>query len=145
MAPKAENSNGMDVDEVKEEELEQYDWTGHGEAGVEEDSDEDEKLSRTSLPVPIPSTSKSSGTLVLTKDGKIRSQTFNQAWSVSEQHLLDKLLEQYPDGTKNRYDWFHSTCYTFLTLSFQLVCDIESDEWSSDCSASRFASTEVFR
>ena len=101
----------MDVDEVKEEELEQYDWTGHGEAGVEEDSDEDEKVSRTSLPVPLPSTSKSSGTLVLTKDGKIRSQTFNQAWSVSEQHLLDRLLEQYPDGTKNRYDWFHSTCF----------------------------------
>lgn len=30
------------------------------------------------------------------------SKTFNQSWSISEQHLLEKLLDDYPDGVKNR-------------------------------------------
>lgn len=30
-------------------------------------------------------------------------ETYKQAWSVSEQHLLEKLLEEYPDGVKNRF------------------------------------------
>lgn len=35
--------------------------------------------------------------------GKPKPETFNQAWSVSEQHLLERLLEEIPDGEKNRY------------------------------------------
>lgn len=35
------------------------------------------------------------------RKGKM-SETYKQAWSVSEQHLLERLLEEIPDGTKNR-------------------------------------------
>lgn len=35
--------------------------------------------------------------------GKPRSETYKLAWSVSEQHLLEQLLEQIPDGEKNRW------------------------------------------
>ena len=38
------------------------------------------------------------------KKEKPRPETCNQAWSVSEQHLLDRLLSQIPDGEKNRYE-----------------------------------------
>ncbi|KAH8112321.1 hypothetical protein DFH11DRAFT_1481759, partial [Phellopilus nigrolimitatus] len=31
------------------------------------------------------------------------SKTFNQTWSDEEQKMLDMLLEQFPDGTKNRW------------------------------------------
>jgi hypothetical protein len=34
--------------------------------------------------------------------GKARSETYKQAWSESEQHLLDRLLEEIPDGERNR-------------------------------------------
>ena len=37
------------------------------------------------------------------KDGKLKSETYKQAWSVSEQHLLERLLEEIPEGEKNRY------------------------------------------
>ncbi|KIY74292.1 hypothetical protein CYLTODRAFT_448054 [Cylindrobasidium torrendii FP15055 ss-10] len=43
-------------------------------------------------PTPTPSASN-----------KPRSGTFNQSWSESEQNLLERLLEQYPDGQKNRW------------------------------------------
>jgi len=33
---------------------------------------------------------------------KARSETYKQAWSVSEQHLLERLLEEIPDGERNR-------------------------------------------
>ena len=36
------------------------------------------------------------------KDGKPKSETYKQAWSVSEQHLLERLLEEIPEGEKNR-------------------------------------------
>lgn len=35
--------------------------------------------------------------------GKPKSETYKQSWSVSEQHLLERLLEEIPDGEKNRY------------------------------------------
>ena len=38
----------------------------------------------------------------LGKNGKAKSETYKQAWSVSEQHLLERLLEEIPDGEKNR-------------------------------------------
>ncbi|KAF7965348.1 hypothetical protein HWV62_44283 [Athelia sp. TMB] len=35
---------------------------------------------------------------------KKKPETYKQAWSVSEQHLLEKLLEDIPEGSKNRLD-----------------------------------------
>ncbi|KAG1886726.1 hypothetical protein F4604DRAFT_1723228 [Suillus subluteus] len=34
---------------------------------------------------------------------KPRPETYKQAWSVSEQHLLERLLEEIPDGERNRW------------------------------------------
>lgn len=34
---------------------------------------------------------------------KPKSETYKQAWSTSEQHLLERLLAEIPDGEKNRY------------------------------------------
>lgn len=34
---------------------------------------------------------------------KHRSETYKQAWSISEQHLLERLLEEIPDGERNRW------------------------------------------
>ena len=39
----------------------------------------------------------------ITRKEKPRSETYKQAWSVSEQHLLERLLAEIPDGEKNRY------------------------------------------
>jgi hypothetical protein len=41
--------------------------------------------------------------LPVAKKEKPRSETYKQAWSVSEQHLLERLLAEIPDGEKNRY------------------------------------------
>ena len=41
------------------------------------------------------------------EDGNRKSGTFKQSWSVAEQHLLEKLLKDYPNGTKKRSD-YHS-------------------------------------
>ena len=37
------------------------------------------------------------------KKEKPKSETYKQAWSISEQHLLERLLTEIPDGEKNRY------------------------------------------
>ncbi|KZP30821.1 hypothetical protein FIBSPDRAFT_1038067 [Athelia psychrophila] len=42
------------------------------------------------------------GTKGKTKEKK-KPETYKQAWSVSEQHLLEKLLDEMPEGTKNRW------------------------------------------
>jgi hypothetical protein len=34
---------------------------------------------------------------------KPKPETYKQAWSVSEQHLLERLLEEIPDGERNRW------------------------------------------
>ncbi|KLO07822.1 hypothetical protein SCHPADRAFT_881133 [Schizopora paradoxa] len=34
---------------------------------------------------------------------KSKSHTFKQSWSVAEQHMLEKLLEEYPDGVTRRW------------------------------------------
>lgn len=49
-----------------------------------------------------PDEREASGSL-LDKKGKPRPETYKQAWSVSEQHLLEHLLDEIPDGEKNRY------------------------------------------
>jgi hypothetical protein len=33
---------------------------------------------------------------------KIKPETYKQAWTVSEQHLLERLLDDIPEGEKNR-------------------------------------------
>ena len=38
------------------------------------------------------------------KKEKPKSETYKQAWSVSEQHLPERLLSEIPDGEKNRYE-----------------------------------------
>lgn len=38
-----------------------------------------------------------------TDTDKPRPETYKQAWSVSEQHLLERLLEEIPDGERNRW------------------------------------------
>ncbi|KAF9458263.1 hypothetical protein BDZ94DRAFT_1325632 [Collybia nuda] len=42
-------------------------------------------------------------TLNKPKSMKPKPETYKQAWSVSEQHLLEQLLEQIPEGEKNRW------------------------------------------
>lgn len=42
-------------------------------------------------------------TKAVPSSSKRRSETFKQAWSESEQNLLERLLEQYPEGEKNRW------------------------------------------
>ncbi|KAH8990935.1 hypothetical protein EDB86DRAFT_2831045 [Lactarius hatsudake] len=37
------------------------------------------------------------------KKEKPKSETYKQAWSISEQHLLERLLTEIPDGEKNRW------------------------------------------
>ncbi|KAI0083793.1 hypothetical protein BDY19DRAFT_1097277 [Irpex rosettiformis] len=39
----------------------------------------------------------------LDKKGKPRPETYKQAWSVEEQHLLERLLDEIPEGSKNRW------------------------------------------
>ncbi|KAI5989863.1 hypothetical protein EDC04DRAFT_2815767 [Pisolithus marmoratus] len=34
---------------------------------------------------------------------KLRPDTYKQAWSISEQHLLERLMEEIPDGERNRW------------------------------------------
>jgi len=37
------------------------------------------------------------------RDAKPKPETYKQAWSVEEQHMLEKLLDEIPDGEKNRW------------------------------------------
>jgi hypothetical protein len=47
---------------------------------------------------------------------KIKPETYKQAWSVSEQHLLERLLDEIPEGEKNRcviVSFFFSLFFSF--------------------------------
>jgi hypothetical protein len=55
--------------------------------------------------------------LPIVKKEKPRSETYKQAWSVSEQHLLERLLAEIPEGEKNRY----ATSLRLVTLSLTLL------------------------
>ncbi|GLB39612.1 putative SANT SWI3, ADA2, N-CoR and TFIIIB'' DNA-binding domains containing protein [Lyophyllum shimeji] len=54
--------------------------------------------STSTSPAPAPSKLKSAA-----RAEKPKPETYKQAWSVSEQHLLEQLLEEIPDGEKNRW------------------------------------------
>jgi hypothetical protein len=56
------------------------------------------------------------------KKEKPKSETYKQAWSISEQHLLERLLTEIPDGEKNRY----ATSFRFATGS----ADVYILRWS---------------
>ncbi|EJD01793.1 uncharacterized protein FOMMEDRAFT_86862 [Fomitiporia mediterranea MF3/22] len=47
--------------------------------------------------------SKATESRGFSRRGNPSSKTFNVTWSDEEQRLLDMLLEQFPDGTKNRW------------------------------------------
>jgi len=53
-------------------------------------------------PTPVPATGKHMAP-DRKRDIKPKSETYKQSWSISEQHLLEQLLEQIPDGEKNRW------------------------------------------
>ncbi|KAL0945929.1 hypothetical protein HGRIS_012210 [Hohenbuehelia grisea] len=56
-----------------------------------------ETVEEPSEPKPVASASKRS------RDGKPKPETYKQAWSMEEQHELERLLDEIPDGEKNRW------------------------------------------
>lgn len=65
-----------------------------------------------------------------TKNGKPRNETYKQAWSVEEQHLLERLLQEIPDGEKNRYVFpFRHTSLSLPSHSTPFVSFIVLSRW----------------
>lgn len=52
-----------------------------------------------------------------TQGSEDRAETYKQAWSVSEQHLLEQLLQEIPDGEKNRQvpDLSNAACLEYFS------------------------------
>ena len=77
---------------------------------VDEDEDENETENEPFIPTTNGKSksargrgaSSSNPQAQLTKPTKPKSETYKQAWSESEQNLLEQLLEKIPDGEKNR-------------------------------------------
>lgn len=83
----------------------------------------------------------------IAKKEKPRSETYKQAWSVSEQHLLERLLAEIPDGEKNRYAT--SLCLRdklplIDTTSKKMVQDIKGNGWSPHSTSGCHSRTKVF-
>ena len=76
-----------------------------------------------------------------------RSDTFKMAWSVEEQRLLERLLEEIPVGEKNRSACPHShTClYSPVEDRFKMGKDFASNERTANASTGREQGSEVFR
>lgn len=72
-----------------------------------------------------PEASPDEGLHALGGSPKPRSDTYKQSWSMDEQHLLEQLLEEIPDGEKNRFASFCSSqtllmcCARLLTIQFR--------------------------
>ncbi len=86
----------------------------------------------------------------LGKNGKAKSGTYKQAWSVSEQHLLERLLEEIPDGEKNRcVKTLVETNRGVVRLTgrtvLQVAQNLEGDERSSHCAAGGEPRAKVLR
>jgi hypothetical protein len=63
-----------------------------------------------------------------TKKEKPKSETYKQAWSISKQHLLERLLTEIPDGEKNRYvTSFHFALCSIDAYITQTVKNIKGD------------------
>ena len=75
-----------------------------------------------------------------------KSDTFKMAWSVEEQRLLERLLEEIPDGEKNRLVPFASVHLFPFWIGNRLKVgeDFASDEWTENPSASCEQDPEVF-
>ena len=61
-----------------------------------------------------------------TKGPKPKPETYKQSWSVSEQNLLEQLLEEIPDGEKFRHVFFFPCMLSFVIadpLSFFFLTD----------------------
>jgi hypothetical protein len=54
----------------------------------------------------------------LAEKERLKSETYKQVWSVSEQHLLERLLLEIPDDGKNRYDAQFSPAHEAPILFF---------------------------
>lgn len=86
----------------------------------------------------------------LDKRGKPRPETYKQAWSVSEQHLLERLLEEIPDGEKNRFEiyceWWRLMLIILPTRQIrrQVGKDIQGDEWQTDTETGCESCAEIF-
>jgi hypothetical protein len=83
----------------------------------------------------------------IAKKEKPRSETYKQAWSVSEQHLLERLLAEIPDGEKNRYAT--SLCLRdelplMDTTCKKMVQDIKGNGWSPHSTSGCHSRTKVF-
>jgi len=65
-----------------------------------------------------------------------KSDTFKMAWSVEEQRLLERLLEEIPDGEKNRLASFASAflCPFWIVDFSKVGKDIASDERTANAS-----------
>jgi hypothetical protein len=82
----------------------------------------------------------------IAKKEKPRSETYKQAWSVSEQHLLERLLAEIPDGEKNRYA---TSCLRdeppLMDTTFKkVVQDIKGNGWSPHSTSSCHSRAKVF-
>jgi len=95
-----------------------------------------------SPPLKAPPRAKGIEKLIQTENDKPKrsrgpkSDTFKMAWSVEEQRLLERLLEEIPDGEKNRLVPFTSiSVYSFSTADCPKVGkDFASDEWTANAS-----------
>jgi len=76
-----------------------------------------------------------------------KADSYKQAWSVSEQDLLERLLEEIPDGSKNRYALQpYSTTHAYPANTFdQVETDIVSHEWTQDTETGCQSRAEIFR
>jgi hypothetical protein len=54
-------------------------------------------------PTLLPASTPTTDTVSKGKKVKVKPDTYKLAWSVEEQHLLEQLLEKYPNGSKNRF------------------------------------------
>ena len=67
-----------------------------------------------------------------------KSDTFKMAWSVEEQRLLERLLEEIPDGEKNRLAAFTKISVSVLNLAYSKVGeDFAGNEWTANTPTGR--------
>ncbi len=83
----------------------------------------------------------------IAKKEKPRSETYKQAWSVSEQHLLERLLAEIPEGEKNRY--VTTLCLRdeppLMDITFtKVVQNIKGNGWSPHSTTGCQSRTKVF-
>jgi hypothetical protein len=78
------------------------------------------------------------------KKEKPKSETYKQAWSISEQHLLERLLTEIPDGEKNRYAALSSPPWGRTDKYSKVVQNIKGDGWPPHSSSGCQPGTKIF-